>query len=166
MWTSRYPSSPACPKPRPPARRRSHSSDRRGTPSRDIGQTAEYVLASGLLLFWELRAINGSASLAWRGFGVGYAHSKTKRRDSMRKRSASLYLALSMVFAALPLFAAQPERCGTRQPSDAEIAAIEKAVARGKKGKSSAVVPVWVHVISAGTSVAEGNVSDSAIREQ
>lgn len=84
----------------------------------------------------------------------------------MRKRSASLYLAVSMLFAALPLSAAQPERCGTRQPSDAEIAAIEKAVARGKKGKSSAVVPVWVHVISAGTSAAEGNVSDSAIREQ
>jgi Pregnancy-associated plasma protein-A len=84
----------------------------------------------------------------------------------MRKRSASLYLAVSMLFAAMPLFAEQPGRCGTRQPSDAEIATIEKAVTRGKKGKSSAVVPVWVHVISAGSSVAEGNVSDSSIREQ
>ena len=85
----------------------------------------------------------------------------------MRNRTPSAYfLMLCMLFAATPLFASQPERCGTRQPSDAEIAAIEKAVARGKKGKTSAVVPVWVHVISRSTSAADGNVPDQTIREQ
>lgn len=85
----------------------------------------------------------------------------------MRKRTASVYvLLLSMLLTAMPLFAAQPGRCGTRQPSDAEIAAIEKAVARGRKGKTSDVVQVWVHVISRSSAAADGNVSDQAIREQ
>jgi len=85
----------------------------------------------------------------------------------MRLRGAATLLLALLVVPMVSLQAQQqPGRCGTRQPSDAEIAAIEKSVARGKKGKSSAVVPVWVHVISSSASAADGNVPDSMIREQ
>lgn len=76
-------------------------------------------------------------------------------------------LGISVVLlSAIPLFAAQPERCGTRQPSDDEIATIERGIARGSKHKSSAVIPVWVHVINKGSGFANGDVSDTMIREQ
>lgn len=76
-------------------------------------------------------------------------------------------LGISVVLlSAIPLFAAQPERCGTRQPSDDEIATIERGIARGSKHKASAVIPVWVHVINKGSGFANGDVSDTMIREQ
>lgn len=74
-------------------------------------------------------------------------------------------LVLSALLSFSPLQAA-PQRCGTRQPSDSEIASIEKAVARGKKGRTSAVIPVWVHVITRGAGYDNGEVSDAMIREQ
>ena len=73
---------------------------------------------------------------------------------------------LFLLLAVVPLQAQQPERCGTRQPSDAEIAQIEQAVKRGQKGKASAVIPVWVHVINQGAGFANGDVPDSMIRDQ
>jgi hypothetical protein len=77
-------------------------------------------------------------------------------------------LAGSLLLLMLPLSSLQaaPQRCGTRQPSDAEIGQIERAVARGKKGKASAIIPVWVHVISRGAGYENGDVPDSQIREQ
>jgi Pregnancy-associated plasma protein-A len=76
-------------------------------------------------------------------------------------------IALSLSLAVVPLVSAQqPGRCGTRQLSDAEIAVVEKAVTRGKKGKTSAVIPVWVHVINKGAGFDNGNVSDAMIRDQ
>ncbi|HEX8411007.1 MAG TPA: zinc metalloprotease [Thermoanaerobaculia bacterium] len=84
----------------------------------------------------------------------------------MRLRGAATLLLALLVVPMVSLQAQQPQRCNTRQPSDAEIAAIEKAVARGKKGKTSAVIPVWVHIISRSSAAAEGNVSDGQIRDQ
>jgi hypothetical protein len=65
-----------------------------------------------------------------------------------------------------PMYAAQPERCGTKQPGDEEIAQIEAGVKKGQKGKTSAVIDVWVHVISKGAGFANGELSDTMIREQ
>jgi hypothetical protein len=81
------------------------------------------------------------------------------------RRAAALFLA-SLLLPLLPLFAAPPERCGTRQLSDGEKAVLEQAVSRGKKGKSTAVIPVWVHVINRGSGFANGDVSDGMIRDQ
>jgi len=82
----------------------------------------------------------------------------------MRRRLSLILSAL--LLPAFSIHAAQPERCGTKQPSDAEVAAIEQAVAKGKKGKTSAVIDVWVHVISSGAGFANGEVSDGMIRDQ
>jgi pregnancy-associated plasma protein-A len=73
---------------------------------------------------------------------------------------------LFLLLAVFPLQAQQPERCGTRQPGDAEIAQIEQAVKRGQKGKASAVIPVWVHVINKGAGFVNGDVPDSMIKDQ
>lgn len=85
----------------------------------------------------------------------------------MRTR-LSLVLSVLVLFSlSLPLFAAaQPDRCGTRKPGDEEIAAIEQAIAKGRKGKTSAVIPVWIHVITQGSGFENGEVPDSMIREQ
>ena len=48
-----------------------------------------------------------------------------------------LSLLLCVLVAAAPVFAGQPARCGTKQPGDDQIAAIEQAVAKGQKGKTS-----------------------------
>ncbi|HEX2059437.1 MAG TPA: hypothetical protein VHK90_01725, partial [Thermoanaerobaculia bacterium] len=79
-----------------------------------------------------------------------------------------LSLVVVVLFSmALPLFAAAPpDRCGTRKPGDEEIAQIEQAVAKGRKGKTSAVVPVWIHVITQGSGFENGEVPDSMIRDQ
>ena len=82
----------------------------------------------------------------------------------MRSR---LSLFLCVVLLASSAWASQqPGRCGTRQPGDDEIAAIEQAVAKGRKGRTSAIVDVWVHVISRGTGFENGEVSDTMIRDQ
>ena len=82
----------------------------------------------------------------------------------MRQR-LSLVLCV-LILLSLPLYAGQPARCGTKQPSDDQIAAIEQAVAKGQKGKTSAVIDVWIHVISGGAGFANGEVSDAMIRDQ
>jgi hypothetical protein len=78
-----------------------------------------------------------------------------------------LGIALSLSLAVVPLLEAQqPGRCGTKQLSDQEIADVERSVARGKKGKTSAVIPVWVHVINKGAGFENGDVPDTMIRNQ
>jgi hypothetical protein len=72
----------------------------------------------------------------------------------------------ALLLSAVPLFAAPPERCGTKQPGLEAVAAIEQAIAKGQKGKASAVIDVWVHVISGGAGFANGEVPDTMIREQ
>jgi Pregnancy-associated plasma protein-A len=72
-----------------------------------------------------------------------------------------------LLLAVSPLYAGgQPERCGTKQPGDEEIAQIEAAVKRGQKGKTSAIIDVWVHVVSGGSGFANGELTDTMIREQ
>jgi hypothetical protein len=72
-----------------------------------------------------------------------------------------------LAVAVAPMYAApQPERCGTKQPGDEEVAQIEAGVKQGQKGKSSAIIDVWVHVISQGAGFSNGQLSDTAIREQ
>ena len=82
-------------------------------------------------------------------------------------RSRFLMCVAALVVAA-PLFGAgNKDRCGTRQPSDEEIASIEKAVSQGgRRVKASVTIPVWFHVITRGDSFADGNVPDSMIRAQ
>lgn len=84
----------------------------------------------------------------------------------MKLRLAAVLLVVLSVLDGTRSEAQQPGRCGTRQLSDQEIAVVEKAIARGKKGRTSAVIPVWVHVINAGSSYESGNVPDAMIREQ
>lgn len=80
--------------------------------------------------------------------------------------SSSLVATFLVVACAFPSYAGQPDRCGTKQPGDEEISQIERTVARGQKGKTSAVVPVWVHVINRGAGFDNGDLSDNMIREQ
>ena len=83
----------------------------------------------------------------------------------MKHRHHAAVFALALLLA-VPLSAAnQPERCGTKQASDEEIALIESAI-KGKKGKSSVTIPVWVHVINQGAGFANGDLSDTMIRNQ
>ncbi|HXI13318.1 MAG TPA: zinc metalloprotease [Thermoanaerobaculia bacterium] len=84
----------------------------------------------------------------------------------MSHRLAAVLVSTLLLAATVPLHAGQPDRCGTRQPGDQEIAQIESAVARGQKGKTSAVIDVWIHVISSGAGFANGEVSDAMIRDQ
>jgi len=59
------------------------------------------------------------------------------------------------------------ERCGTRQPGIEEAAQLEKKISRSHgRGKSDVVIPVWVHVITRGSTYADGNLPDRMIREQ
>jgi hypothetical protein len=84
----------------------------------------------------------------------------------MSQRRTVLCSLLLFAFS-LPLLAdPQPIRCGTKQLTDAEIATLEQQVDRGKKGKVSAVIPVWFHVITMGAGFANGDVPDSMIRDQ
>jgi len=82
------------------------------------------------------------------------------------KTRGVLHLLLALLLPSAALQAQQPERCGTRQLTDPEIAQLEKSVARGRKGKASAVIPVWVHVIRSGAGFENGDVPDSMIRDQ
>jgi len=78
-----------------------------------------------------------------------------------------LWATICLLLMVAPMYAAQtPARCGTKQPGDEEIAQIEQGIAKGKKGKTSAVIDVWVHVIRTGAGFANGDLSDTMIRDQ
>ena len=69
--------------------------------------------------------------------------------------------------AAPAIAANNKERCGTRQPSDEEIAEIEKGIGKGSgKEKASVVIPVWFHVINRGAGFDNGDLSETMIRAQ
>ena len=72
----------------------------------------------------------------------------------------------ALLLSAVPMFAGQPARCGTKQPGEDQIAAIEQGIAKGRKGKTSDVIQVWVHVINGGAGFANGDVPETMIREQ
>lgn len=77
-----------------------------------------------------------------------------------------------LVFAVLSLFltatatAGPPSRCGTRLVSEEEAATIESELSRGNSGRASVSVPVWVHVISKGSGIENGDVPAHVIRKQ
>jgi hypothetical protein len=81
------------------------------------------------------------------------------------KVRGTLFVLLLALFLPVAGYA-EPQRCGTRQLSDAEITQLEKSVARGQKGKTSAIIQTWVHVISAGSGFENGEVPDTMIRAQ
>lgn len=85
----------------------------------------------------------------------------------MRNRLAAV-LSLALVFlVSAPSFAApQPDRCATKQPSLEEVGQIEQAIARGQKGRTSDIIPVWVHVITRGAGYENGEIPDSMINAQ
>jgi hypothetical protein len=69
--------------------------------------------------------------------------------------------------ATAALNAEKPRTCATRDPSDAEIAAVEAALARQRPSrKDQIVIPVAFHVINAGSGLANGDVTDGMIRNQ
>jgi len=84
----------------------------------------------------------------------------------MTDRKAVLSLVVLIVLSSVLYADPSPMRCGTGQLTDAQIATLERQVDRGKKGKTSAVIPVWFHVITTGAGFANGDVPDSMIRDQ
>ena len=82
------------------------------------------------------------------------------------RQAVTSFLALLLVSLTSLQAQQQPQRCGTRQLSDSEIAALEREVNRGKKGKTADVIEVWVHVVSRGAGMANGEVTDAMIRDQ
>lgn len=76
---------------------------------------------------------------------------------------------MATVFTTLTstlLAAGQPARCATRLVSEDEAATIETELARGRKSTARVVVPVWVHVISKGSGIENGDVPDHIVRAQ
>ena len=65
---------------------------------------------------------------------------------------------------------AQTLRCGTPDPSPERLRSIEAALLgarlRNQKAVSGGVIDVYFHVIRSGTSVSQGNIPDSQIRDQ
>jgi len=83
------------------------------------------------------------------------------------KRRVVLSLTVALAACAPLLAAGPPERCGTRQPGDAEAAQIESKLSQGRgRGKALHVIPVWVHVITRGAGFENGDLPERMIREQ
>jgi hypothetical protein len=78
----------------------------------------------------------------------------------------AVVFSLAVLVASTPLLAGQPERCGTKQPGTEEIATIEAGIAKGQKGKTSAIIDVWFHVVTSGAGYAKGELTDTMIRNQ
>jgi hypothetical protein len=74
-----------------------------------------------------------------------------------------LLSSLSMPLSALQ----QKERCGTRQPSFEEMELIEQQITRARgKVKTAVTIPVWFHIIDQGDGFANGQLSETMVREQ
>lgn len=84
-------------------------------------------------------------------------------------RSRFLLVVCILSLTAAQLFAAGPakDRCGTRQPSDEEIASIETAIRKTHgHGKASVTIPVYLHIIMAGEGFENGDLTPSMIQMQ
>lgn len=73
-------------------------------------------------------------------------------------------------------FAQQRPRCGTGEPSEAQLevahemglreAALRQSGVSARQSGSTITVDTWFHVVSAGSSVAQGNVSEQQLADQ
>ena len=73
-------------------------------------------------------------------------------------------LLLVVLLCAMPLSA--KDRCSTGSMNEVEAAAVESEIQHGRGRFTGEVVPVWVHVISAGDGFENGVVPDKMIRDQ
>ncbi len=71
-----------------------------------------------------------------------------------------LYLTTAAAYAEPPI------RCATRQMDEDEAQRVEQKLGPNSGRGQAAKIPVWIHVISAGPGVENGEVPDSWIREQ
>lgn len=86
-----------------------------------------------------------------------------KRRIALCLTAACIAVSVSAQEAAR----ADRQRCGTREPSLAELQQIEERISRGRgPSKVNEVVPVWVHVIRRADGFENGDVPDQMIRDQ
>ncbi|HET7433637.1 MAG TPA: zinc metalloprotease [Thermoanaerobaculia bacterium] len=77
------------------------------------------------------------------------------------------FLWVAVLLIALPLYADKPDRaCATRQIDETTAQALEKQMSKNAARGHADVIPVWVHVITAGSTFELGNVPDSMIRDQ
>lgn len=83
-------------------------------------------------------------------------------------RTRFLLSLCALLVVAVPLFAAPAkDRCGTRQPGDEEVEAIEAALKKTKgHGRASVVIPVWLHIIKQGDGFANGDLTEAMIQHQ
>lgn len=82
-------------------------------------------------------------------------------------KSRFFVVAVLLLVAATPLFADKPDRaCATRQLDETTAQSIEQVINRNAGRGHADVIPVWVHVITAGPTFELGNVPDSMIKEQ
>ena len=74
---------------------------------------------------------------------------------------------LTLLLLTASAFAEKPVgRCSTRQMDEATVVAIDEQM-KANAGRGHAVrIPVWVHVISQGPGIENGELPDTAIREQ
>ena len=85
----------------------------------------------------------------------------------MRSRFLLVVCILSLTAAQLFAAGSAKDRCGTRQPSDEEIAAIETAIQKTHgHGKASVTIPVWLHIIMQGEGFENGDLTPSMIQMQ
>jgi hypothetical protein len=76
-------------------------------------------------------------------------------------------LSLSFGLISTSLFAAGRDRCGTRNVSDDEATLIEQRLQQNtRKPGSTIAIPTYVHVISKGAGIENGDVPDHLIRAQ
>jgi hypothetical protein len=78
----------------------------------------------------------------------------------------SVFAAIALLLASTSMYAGNDRGCATRQIDESTAQQIEKLMKQNGGRGRSATIPVWVHVISAGPSVAEGELPDSMVREQ
>lgn len=81
------------------------------------------------------------------------------------KRISALFV--SILLCAIPAFAGNPGRCGTRSMSQAEEAQVELEM-QGNSGRTLplATIPIWFHVINVGPGFENGDVPNKMIRDQ
>jgi hypothetical protein len=80
--------------------------------------------------------------------------------------SRIIALCLCFGFVTAPIFAAN-QRCGTRVVTDDEAASIEQQLQqKGRKPGATIAIPTYVHVISKGAGLENGDVPDHLIRAQ